>query len=57
VALIPYRKALGLQIAPQEDLVPRNVTLGHRPAAVQPNSGKPAAETDRARAEGGPGVS
>jgi hypothetical protein len=35
---IPYRKALGLRIAPQEDLIPRNVVLGHRPAAVRWNS-------------------
>jgi hypothetical protein len=55
--LIPYRKALGLQIAPQEGFVPSNVTLGHRPAVVRPNSGEPAAGTGRARAEGGPGVS
>jgi hypothetical protein len=33
-------------------LVPRNVVLGHRPAAVRPNSGEPAAGTVRARAEG-----
>jgi hypothetical protein len=39
-------------MAPQEDLVPRNVALGHRPVAVRPNSGEPAAGSGRARAEG-----
>jgi hypothetical protein len=38
--MIPYRKALGLRISPQEDLNPCNVVLRHRPAAVRPKSGE-----------------
>jgi hypothetical protein len=37
---IPYRKALGLRIYPQENLNSRNVVLRRRPAAVRPNSGE-----------------
>jgi hypothetical protein len=35
----------------QKNYRPCNVILGHRPTAVRPNSGEPAAGTGRARAE------
>jgi hypothetical protein len=38
--MFPYRKALGLRIAPQENLNPCNVVLWHRPEAVWPKSGE-----------------
>jgi hypothetical protein len=52
---IPYRKALGLWIYPQENLNPRNVVLRRRPAAVRPNSGEAGGRGWLGVGEGWPG--
>jgi hypothetical protein len=42
-----------MQIDPWKEVAPCNWALGHRPAALRPNSGEPAAGSGRARAGNG----
>jgi hypothetical protein len=53
--MFPYRKALGLRIAPQENLNHCNVVLRHRPAAVRPKSGEVGGRGWLGVSEGWPG--
>jgi hypothetical protein len=52
-----HKYTLALQISPWKEVSPCNWAVRHRPAALRPNFGEPAAVAGQARAEGGLRVS